>query len=140
MPETINITLTCSNFPGRAFADKADVFVGVQHNKDVIDAVPGDSEIATFTIPVRLKKGKDGQPDFLGACVHGKPGDRFIYLVWFEDKLPPNRFGRAKIKLNHLTWGQVKGDIRADLSMTDKRGRPIYATVKEDLITWQYSR
>jgi hypothetical protein len=135
--ETINIILNCTHFPGIAFHDKQQVFVGIQRKQEVVEPVPGDTGQATFSVPVQIKEGKDGQPDFFGPNVHGKPGDRFIYLVWFENKGEKERFRRAKIKLNHLTWDQVKSDVKADLTLTNKRGEPISATVPEDLITWR---
>jgi hypothetical protein len=56
--------------------------------------------------------------------------------VWFENKGDQERFRRAKVKLNHLTWEQLEDDIEAELTMTDERGGPISGTVKKDWIQW----
>jgi hypothetical protein len=133
---SINIILKCVHFPGIAFDDKHPVFVGVQRGKEIVDAVPGDTDVAMWTLPVQVKGGRDGKPDFTGPSVYGKPGDRFIYVVWFENVGGGERFRRAKIKLSHLTWDQVAGDIEAELTMTDGRGTPISGTVKKEWIQW----
>ena len=139
MTHSINIRLKCSNFPGLAFEDKHPISVGVQRKNEVVDAVPGDTGLATFSIPVKIKEGRDGRPDFLGPNVHGKVGDRFLYLVWFENKGKQERFRRAKVKLSHLTWQQVQSDIETEVTMTDHRGGPVCATIPADLIKWQFT-
>jgi hypothetical protein len=136
MAQSINIVLKCVHFPGIAFDDKHPVFVGIQKKQDVVDAVPGDTDVAVWTIPVQVKEGRDGKPDFSGPSIYGKPGDRFIYVVWFENKGDQERFRRAKVKLNHLTWEQLEDDIEAELTMTDERGGPSSGTVKKDWIQW----
>lgn len=139
MEKTISIQLVCSHFPGTRFVDKEPIYVGVQKKTDIVDEVPGDVQQATFTIPVQTKMGKDGNPDYRGPYVQGRAGDRFIYLVWFEYKgSAKERFRRAKIKLNHLTWEHLQEDlIEARLTMTDQTGCPVCATVPEGLIHWQ---
>lgn len=136
MARSINIILKSVHFPGIAFDDKHPVFVGIQKRKEVVDAVPGDTDVAMFTIPVQVQEGRYGNPDFSGPSVHGKPRDRFIYVVWFENVGDRERFRRAKVKLNHLAWEQLEGDVEAELAMTDGRGEPISGTVKKEWIQW----
>jgi hypothetical protein len=137
MEKTITFRLTCSNFPGIEFENRQPVYVGVQKKSDIVDERPGDAKQAVFSIPARIKKAKDGRPDFLGPYIHGKVGDRFIYLVWFENKETKEPFRRAKIKLSHLTWAHLQQDnLEAHLMMTDQKGCPVCATVPESLIRW----
>src|SRR5439155_9650271 len=34
----------------------------------------------SFDVPVRVKSGRDGSPDFAGPFVQGPPGGRFVYV------------------------------------------------------------
>jgi hypothetical protein len=137
MEKSITINLNCSNFPGLEFEGRTPVYVGVQKGDDIVDEAPGNAHQTTFSIPIRIKEDQHGNPDFSGPYVHGKKGERFVYLVWFENKGAKERFRRAKIKLNHLSWAHLQASqLEADVTMTDRKGGPISATLKEDLIRW----
>ena len=138
MEKTVSIQLVCSNFPSITFGSRTPIYVGLQKKSDIVNEVPSNTKQATFTIPIQIKRGKDGNPDFRGPYVHGRVGDRFIYLVWFEKIEDTNvRFGRAKIKLSQLNWQHLQQDsIKAYLSMSDRKGCPVCATVPKDLIQW----
>jgi Family of unknown function (DUF5990) len=100
---------------------------------------------STYNATVRVVKGRDGRPNFLRAYADGKPYDRFLYLSWVQ--LKPGRrfemFRRAKIKLGHLTWDAVQKSIMtnkpllAKLSLTDERGGPLCATLRDQHIKWR---
>ena len=59
---------------------------------------------------IRLKTGKDGRLDFAGPLVHGRPGERFVYLSWGVNKGDGHRmFRRLKLYLNatrRASWEQ----------------------------------
>ena len=71
--------LSCA--PHDAPARYANVHVGLQRGKDVVDLYPGDAPLAAWSFPVNLKH-HDGGLDFGGPFVHGRRGDRFVYLSW----------------------------------------------------------
>ena len=116
----------------------------MQQGKTVVDTVAGNSERKEFTAKVRFNQDKQGRPNFLGPYVFGPTGDKFLYLVWFTPagKLE-HMFRRAKIKLNHLTWEQIRQatesgrPLVAHVSMTDKKGEPVCASLKSDQILWE---
>lgn len=135
----MNITLRCAEFPGITVENRHPVFVGIQRGREIVDAVPGDTEAAIFTIPITVRPDRDGAPDFFGPCVHGKRGDRFLYLVWFVNDATGERFRRAKIKLTHFTWDHLTKDIEADVTMTDATGHPVSASLSDKMLTWRLS-
>ncbi len=108
-----------------------------------MEETPGDAVSKMLELPVFIKEGKDGKPDFTGEFVHGKLGDRFLYLVWFDKNIHgKSMFRRGKIKLQHLTWELINGAISkqkpvaAEVILTDKKGEPVCATLKESNIKW----
>ena len=143
MKKQIIIQLHCSNFPGRVFGFCRDVHLGVQRGDETIWETPGDATSCTFGVPVQVGENKDGSPNFLGPFVHGPVGGRFLYLVWFN-KIGGQKMGfrRAKINLQHLDWAAVNAailtqkSIEVALTLTDKKGGPVCATLKPEHINW----
>jgi hypothetical protein len=143
--DEITILLHCRELPGNSFESHTAVRLGVQRGRDVVDDVPGDAGDVTFTIPLRVtRNAKNGRPTFLGPFAQGRADDRFIYLNWGERCHGAwEGFRRAKIKLGHLSWERVEeaiGEgrpIEALLTMTDGRGGPLCATVREPYIAWK---
>lgn len=140
------IQLQCTHFPGKLCGDKHNIFLAVQKKEDVVEETPGDADEKVFDIPVKVNKGKDGNPNFLGPFVFGKTGDKFLYLVWLDHKESARmRFRRAKIKLNKLSWEQIVSAVdreiplKARIKLTDKKGEPICASLKEPYIQWENS-
>lgn len=143
MKKEITIQLRCRNFPGRSFETHNHVHLGVQRKEDIVEGTPGDADYKVFNLPVFIQEKTDGTPDFKGDFVHGKLGDRFLYLVWFDMKAGRNvMFRRAKIKLQHLTWEDInpalsgQTSITAEMFLTDKKGGPVCASLKEENIRW----
>lgn len=144
-PAEITLLLHCQNLPGTEFEGRTAVRLGIQKGTEVIEDVPGDVTQVTFAIPLRVKKNpQTGQPDFAGPFAQGRPGERFIYLCWGERKGEAwDGFRRAKIHLSHLDWGVVEAALKSGrpilalLEMTDDKGGPLCASVKEDKIRWQ---
>ncbi len=143
MKTELQIQLHCTDFPGASFDASAHIFLAVQKNNDLESETPGDSQHATFDIPVIFSMGKDGLPNFTGPYVFGTTGDKFLYLVWYAKTGEfVHRFRRAKIKLNALSQEQIHGAIErgmalvAYLKMTDKKGGPVCASLKAPNIRW----
>ena len=103
----MDVRIVGSKLPGRTFDDAphdgcvyANVHVGVQCRREVVEIVPGDAPGAEWTFPVSVVSTADGV-DFRGPHVQGKRGDRFIYLSWgtVDDQGSFEMFRRSKLML-----------------------------------------
>ena len=144
MPELLDLQLTCSHFPDLPFEGRANIFLGIQRKQEILEETPATHKEKIFKVQVKLSEGKNGQPNFTGAYVFGKTGDKFLYLVWFiKTSMGNEGFRRAKIKLQDLSWKQIRraivrqDPIRARIILTDAKGGPICASVKPPYIEWE---
>lgn len=99
--------------------------------------MPGDATEAQWTADVRVIAHDDG-PDFRGPAVHGKRGERFLYLTWGEvDGQDFAMFRRAKLMLNDLP-AAADGvlDVLVDVDLTDECGLPRCARLRGSAIRW----
>lgn len=109
-PSTVTLTIELSPLPNVWCTEPAALSVGLQSGKsDIVRGDPvGDGVRWTIELPVRASK--TGAPDFGGPLVHGKPGDRFLYVSWgTTDKTDHDMFRRLKLYLGPLTrasWSQ----------------------------------
>lgn len=137
------------DLPGRRFCDPDgnpldDVRVGVQVRREPHDLVAGDAARARWEIDVGLVTGPDGSWDFRGPAVHGKRGDRFLYLTWGNvDALGHFRmFRRAKLMLDRIDPGLVGEAERhgrplvGAVRLTDAHGAPRCARVDPPDLEW----
>jgi hypothetical protein len=77
--------------------------------------------------------------------VHGKRGERFIYLSWgsVADGGTFEMFRRAKLHLSVLDPGEVEralangATIKGSLGLTGAKGGPICASVRPPVIQWR---
>ena len=137
------------DLPGRASCGAGgelyeDVHVGMQVRKEPVGLVAGDAESARWSVDVEVVTGTDGQRDFRGPAVHGKRGDRFLYLTWgdvggdgsFE------MFRRAKLMLDRIDPELVDGALGQDrtlvgrVRLSDDCGAPRCARVDPPDLTW----
>ena len=141
--EPVRILIEGTNLPGTAFAEHRHVHVGVQCRSDAVDLVPGDAPAAAFEFDVGVLLTPDGW-DFRGPYVHGKRGERFIYLA-LGDRPPGGDFAmfrRAKLHLSCLGHDLVAQAVApghrlvARLSLTDARGGPRCASLRPPAIAW----
>jgi hypothetical protein len=118
-----------TDLPGRADA----VHVGVQRGRDVVDLVAGDAALAEFTFDVDVRNARFG-----GPYVHGKGGERFVYLSWGEVVGGTfTMFRRAKLQLDSLDPTACDGHtVEGRLGLTDVKGGPLCASVRPPTITW----
>jgi hypothetical protein len=124
--------------PGRTFASYSDVHVGVQVGRDAVGLVPADSVAPQWPLTVRVVDG-----DFRGAAVHGKRGDRFLYLTWC-DRVGGEfeMFRRGKLMLDRIdaeivaTAVEGSRTLVATVSLTDADGGPRCARYDPPAITW----
>ena len=133
------LRLTGDNPPGRSCGpsrDKPDgycnVHVGVQRGQEVVLTVPGDQELHT-EIEIAVRQGR-----FSGPFVHGRNGERFVYLSWGElDGDDFRMFRRAKLQMDHLDADSLDGrTVEARLSLTDAKGHPTCASLRPPDIEW----
>jgi hypothetical protein len=140
----VRILIEGTNLPGGVFAEHRHVHVGVQCRANAVDLVPGDAPVAAFEFDVDVLSTPDGSWDFRGPYVHGKRGERFVYLAW-GDRPPGGDFAmfrRAKLHLSCLgpdlvaQAAEIGHRLVARLSLTDAKGGPRCASVRPPAIAW----
>ncbi len=149
----IKIVIEGQDLPGRSFCNPdghllGEVHVGVQVGRDPEGLVPGDAASARWELDVRVHGVDGGDLDFRGGAVHGKRGERFIYLTW--GNLNPDgafeMFRRAKLMLNRIDPTMVREaengqrPLIAVVSLTDGRGGPRCARVDPPALEWTLGR
>jgi hypothetical protein len=141
--------------PGSSWSGRSGIHVGLQRANEVVNLVNGDEGEAVFdvdldVVAINRVDGVDGvdrvdRVDFRGACVHGRPGERFVYLSWGEVDAAGTftMFRRLKLHLAPLVEQcTVEGvlaakRIQAVLELTDTKGRPLAASVRPPWVTWR---
>ena len=68
--------------PGRVFGECRNVHIALQVPRIPEGLTPGDAPSAAWDLDVALVVTDDGALDFHGPAVHGKRGERFLYLTW----------------------------------------------------------
>ncbi|MCB0145472.1 MAG: hypothetical protein KDE50_36650 [Caldilineaceae bacterium] len=142
--QEVMIRLRCIALPGRAIHDRSAVRLGIQKGKEVVDDLWAEGDEVDFTCSLRVEKNNaTGTPNFLGPYAQGTPKERFIYLCWGERKGGAwDGFGRVKVHLKDLAWPAIEkamatGDaVEAIIKMVDQKGRPVFASLKKENITW----
>lgn len=142
------VRISGRDLPGRTWCsdgeDLDNVHVGPQVRHEPVDLVPGDAPSAEWTLDVRVEITEDGALDFAGPAVHGKRGERFLYLTWGDvgDDGEFAMFRRAKLMLDPIDPALIrKADapdhaLDAEISLTDARGGPTCARVDPPQLTW----
>ena len=137
--EPVSVTLAAIDPP---FNADHGVLFGLQSKSGVDDPVPATAS-TTFHTEIHVRTSRDSV-DFAGHHVHGRRGDRFIYLSWgLPDQTEPFvMFARAKIKLAHIPpdlleraheHGQA---LRAEVQATNAKGQPASGTINPPAIQW----
>ena len=82
--------------------------------------------------------------DFRGPAVHGKRGERFVYLTWGDvaEDGTFTMFRRAKLMFADIEAGVLDqatadGVLVASISLTDPCGGPRCARVRPPAISWR---
>jgi len=92
-----------------------------------------------FEFPIRVKEGKSGEPNFLGAFAQGPATNRFIYLDigTFAGQTNTQWSRRLKIPLTGITWPMIEQASDASVIIetrvpgTGRDGGPTCGTVKQ---------
>jgi hypothetical protein len=119
-----------------------NVHVGVQVGRAPDQLVRADKAGPLWEVDVNVARS-GGCVDFRGPAVHGKRGDRFIYLTW--GNLGPDNlfemFRRAKLMLDrvdgHVMEAAIEaGILCAEVNLTGGDGGPRCARVDPPAVTW----
>ena len=144
----MRLVLNGADLPGRTFCDPDgtlldNVHIGVQIRTEPQHLVRGDATDARWELEIDTPIDYDGRLDFRGPAVHGKRGERFIYLTWgnLDDAGAFHMFRRAKLMLNRVDHGLMReaakrGHLRAQVQLTDDCGGPRCARVDPPDIIW----
>lgn len=119
-----------------------NVHVGVQIRRDPAHLVPADEPETLWEVDVDVIQTSRAL-DFRGPAVHGKRGDRFIYLTW-GNVGPENgfeMFRRAKLMLDRVEPELMEsaaevGFLRAVVDLTGDDGGPRCARVDPPAVQW----
>ena len=107
-----------------------NVHVGVQRKKDPEKLVAGDEKSPAWTFAIDVRPPVDGAPDFGGPYVHGRRGERFLYLTWGTvDGEVFAMFRRAKLVFADcpdevLTDALDQGGLHIRVRMRDRAEQP----------------
>ena len=124
-----------------------NIHVGIQRQREVVELISGGAECATWSFEVPTRVDDDGSPDFGGPFVHGRRGDRFIYLSWgtVNGAGAFTMFRRAKLHFADVHAATLRAAIGnpetlvAQLALTDGCGNPICARVRPPAVIWSCS-
>lgn len=135
------------NLPGCVFGRPDgslmnNVHVGLQVGREPAELVKADASEARWDFVIEAVI-REGQPDFRGRAVHGKRGDRFLYLTWGEVNHDDGfeMFRRAKLMLNRIDENVMQsaiaeGRLLARIDLTSDDGGPRCARVDPPAIEW----
>ena len=135
------------NLPGCVFGRPDgslmnNVHVGLQVGREPAELVKADASEARWDFVIEAVI-REGQPDFRGRAVHGKRGDRFLYLTWGEVNHDDGfeMFRRAKLMLNRIDENVMQsaiaeGRLLARIDLTSDDGGPRCARVDPPEIEW----
>lgn len=138
----MRLVVVGTDLPGRSFCEPdgsrlADVHVAVQVRTEPVGWVPGDATEGRWHLDITTVIDGDGNVDFHGRAVHGKRGERFIYLTWGNACTGGtfHMFRRAKLMLGRIDETVMAAALHADVPLiatvrlTDERGGPRCARV-----------
>ena len=149
----MEIVIRGHNLPGRMFRNAGvpihNVHVAVQVREVPEGLVAGDAQSAEWHVDVRVSAEGDGSYDFKGPAVHGKRGERFIYLTWGDvnvnaktDAAGFAMFRRAKLMLGAVDPALIRDALAHDVALiatidlTDGHGCPRCARVDAPALVW----
>jgi hypothetical protein len=141
----MRIVIEGHGLPGAEFVSEGallrNVHVAVQVGNDPVGLVRGDADTARWAVDVSAVIDDDGV-DVRGPGVHGRKGERFLYLTWGDvgDGGSFAMFRRAKLMVGDIepelltTAARDDGVLVASVSLTDDRGGPRCARVRAPAI------
>lgn len=133
------LTVEGTDLPGATCPPYRDITVGVQRGKDPEQQLQGGVSEATWQLELVAK----GEADLRGPHVQGRPGARFVYLVWEgrKDDGPVGMFRRLKIPLD-ATVEPLRTALQQDagctvrVSLTGRDGTPRCGGLRAADVSW----
>ena len=125
----MEIHIVGHDLPGRDFScdgsERDNVHVAVQVGKEPNGLVAGDAPDASWTIEVRPVETPDGL-DLRGPAVHGRRGERFLYLTWGQVSSDGGfeMFRRAKLMIGDIDAGLLRDAAAAGGTRAHGHRRP----------------
>ena len=144
----VRVIIEGHDLPGSQFcADGAqlqNVHVAVQVSKGPVDPIRADADSVRWELDVRAVVDDD-TVDLRGPAVHGKRGERFLYLTWGEVGADGSfaMFRRAKLMISDIdpdllsAAARGAGTLIGSLSLTDDHGGPRCARVRPPVVGWR---
>ncbi len=142
-PTNLAIRVVAVDPPGNCYGAAMPILLGTQRNKDV-EQVVSATETAEFRLDVGVVSMSAGF-DFKGPYVHGRKGDRFLYLSWGVAQAGEGfeMFARAKLKFEDLERKLLVDVLTLDeplltctMQATNEKGHPASGTIRPPRITW----
>jgi hypothetical protein len=140
---TLELTIVGHDLPGAICGPSRNVHVALQLGSEPAGLVRADASEARWHTEVRVDASDEGF-EFRGPAVHGRRGDRFVYLTWGTvDDDSFNMFRRAKLMLNRIDVALVRRALSAGhtlvatVHLTDPTGMPRCARVDPPAIVWR---
>lgn len=142
-PDQLELRIDVGPMPALWCTNPAALSLGLQSGRDDIVRGAALEDGMRFEVSVGVKQGRAGAPDFTGPLVHGRPGERFLYLSWGHVTADSEHdmFRRLKLYLSPVfrkdwsspgvTWAQVKrGSITTSVSGSGPDGTPHCGTAE----------
>lgn len=133
------------DLPGNYLGDQISLLVGIQHGQETTQITPlASADEASFDFEFTLFGEGDGM-DVGGPFVHGRKGDRFVYLVWGHQTQgePFVRYARTKLMFNDVprelmlaVAGGSTGVLVCTLQATNDKGAESSGTVRPPRVAW----
>ena len=119
-----------------------NVHVGIQRRRQPVELVRADAAEARWDLDIDIVD-RNGEIDFRGPDVQGKPGERFLYLTWGDvgDDGGFEMFRRAKLMLHRVDAETIDaarntGILVAHFDLTGGDDGPVCARVGPPAISW----
>lgn len=153
--ETILARINCRNLPDADTMPTNEAVnavgvrrLGIQEARNVVQdvALTDLRDGGDVTFQATLETRDLNPPDFGGAFVHGKPGERFLYLSWGYRDSSTDEWrivGRTKITLMTITEEDVRTALQSrqplvlSVSLTDDKGKTRTASLPKNEILWR---
>lgn len=139
----MRLTIVGRDLPGARCADRTDVQVGVQRGREAEQWWSAGEPEVRWRVELAARTGRDGSRDVAGPHVQGRPGGRFVYLVWtgVDAAGRSDRFRRLKLPLDPAAdplagWLSADRDGTVALGLTAADGTPRCASVPADALRW----
>jgi hypothetical protein len=144
----MRIVIEGHDLPGAEFVSDGqplrNVHVALQVGSQPVGLVRGDADAARWEVDVRAVT-VEGGVDLRGSAVHGRRGERFLYLTWGDVGADGSftMFRRAKLMVGDIdpdllaAAARDDGRLTAAVSLTDEHGCPRCARVRPPGISWR---